>query len=196
MAHPPSAPECPSAPGAPCAPGAPGTPQDAVPPAPTFARDGAPARQRLLNAAALVLIILVAIAGYRLSPTSASQGEITLSPEPGCNLHRGPCDVAWGGGRIALSITPRPVPLISPIRIEVRTSGFRPASIEADIAGIGMDMGLNRPTLQPEGDGLHAAGTTLPVCITGVMAWELTLLIDTETGRLRIPFRFSTPEGS
>jgi hypothetical protein len=33
------------------------------------------------------------------------------------------------------------------------------------------------------------------VCITGAMQWELTLLVETTTEQILIPFRFSTPEG-
>ncbi len=152
------------------------------------------ARQLLLSAGTFLLLAIIVLAGYRLSPTSAGYAVINLPADPGCNLHRGPCEAVWGGGRVTLSITPRPIPLISPILIAVETSGLAPLTVHADIVGIGMDMGPNRSALAPTGGGRFVGETTLPVCITNMMAWELALLIDTATGRLRIPFRFSTPE--
>lgn len=152
-------------------------------------------RRRLIDAIALLALALVGIVGYKLSPLNGPPVETRLAPAPGCNLHRGPCTVAVGGGSLEVSLTPRPVPLIKPIRIQVRATGFRPARMDADFAGVGMNMGFNRPQLQPQEDGSYLGETTLPVCVTGTMRWELTLLVATEAGHFLAPFRFDTPEG-
>jgi hypothetical protein len=153
-------------------------------------------RKLLIDLIAMLTIGLVAIVGYKLSPLISPAAETRLAPDPGCNLHRGSCSVSVAGGRLELSLSPQPVPLIKPIRIEVRTRGISLRRIDADFAGIGMNMGFNRPQLLPQGSNVHVGEATLPVCITGTMRWELTLLLETGSGLFSIPFRFDTPEGA
>ncbi|MBK8386631.1 MAG: hypothetical protein IPL11_13745 [Candidatus Accumulibacter sp.] len=53
-------------------------------------------------------------------------------------------------------------------------------------------MGYNRLQLErQEGSSDHFVGMlSLPVCITGSMEWEATLLIDTNGAIVAVPFRF------
>ena len=152
-------------------------------------------RRILIDIIAMLLIGLVVVVGYKVSPLLSPKADLRLEPEPGCNLHRGTCSVTLGSGKVEISISPQPVPLIKPIQIEVRTIGVDVHRIDADIAGIGMNMGYNRPQLLPVGEHTYRAETTLPVCITGMMNWELTLMVDTTTDYVLIPIRFTTPEG-
>jgi hypothetical protein len=149
----------------------------------------------LVDLITILSIVLIGVVGYKLSPLLVPKADRTVLPAPNCNLHRGYCTVVLGSGKLTLSLTPRPIPLIKPIQIEVKVDGVEVRRIDADFAGIGMNMGLNRPQLQPQGNGQFLANTTLPVCITGTMQWELTLLVETTTEQILIPFRFSTPEG-
>jgi hypothetical protein len=97
------------------------------------------------------------------------------------------------GHRLEIRINPQPVPAIKPISLEVRAPHTDIRRIDADFAGIGMNMGMHRPQLINQGDGSYRAETSLPVCITGSMEWELTLLVETTTEHVLIPFRFTTP---
>lgn len=152
-------------------------------------------RRILIDIIAMLLIGLVTVVGYKLSPLLSPKADIRLEPRPGCNLHRGSCTVALGSGELEISISPRPIPLIQPIAVDVQATGVEIQRIDADFAGIGMNMGYNRPQLVATGGGRYRAETTLPVCITGTMDWEMTLLVDTGTDHVLIPFRFTTPEG-
>jgi hypothetical protein len=78
------------------------------------------------------------------------------------------------------------------IEVRVTTSGFAPGRVEVDFAGIEMNMGLNRPELAARGGGRFAGQVTLPVCITGAMDWQATVLIETGGARIAIPYRFSS----
>jgi hypothetical protein len=42
------------------------------------------------------------------------------------------------------------------------------------------------------GNGLHAAEVMLPVCITGQMDWQATVLIEAGSRRIAIPFKFAS----
>jgi hypothetical protein len=154
----------------------------------------------------MLLVVLIGVVGYKLSPLLGSTADIRISPPGNCNLHRAPCVVEFDNGRLELSLSPQPIPLIRPITIKVRTTGIDVRRIDADFAGIDMNMGINRPQLLPVSgsdptgpsgafrEGRFQGETTLPVCITDSMNWELSLLVETRTGSFLIPFRFTIPD--
>lgn len=147
----------------------------------------------LIDVIGLELIALIVIVGYKLSPMLLPKADITVQPDPVCNLQREACSVTLpSGGTVTLSMGTRPVPLVKPFEVEVATSGFLPARVEVDFAGIDMNMGLNRPQLAARGEGRYVAEVTLPVCITGNMDWQTTVLVETGSERVAIPYRFST----
>jgi hypothetical protein len=147
----------------------------------------------LIDVIGMELIALVVIVGYKLSPMLLPKADVTVQPDPVCNLQREACSVTLpSGGQVSLTMGTRPVPLVKPFEVQVATSGFAPARVEVDFSGIGMNMGFNRPQLAARGAGSYAAEVTLPVCITGHMDWQATVLIDTGSERVAIPYRFST----
>ena len=147
----------------------------------------------LIDVIGLELIALVVVVGYKLSPMLLPKADITVQPDPVCNLQSEACSVTLpSGGNVRLSMGTRPVPLVKPFEVEVATSGFSPARVEVDFAGIDMNMGLNRPQLAARGAGNYVAEVTLPVCITGNMDWQATVLIEAGIERIAIPYRFST----
>jgi len=149
----------------------------------------------LMDLIGLELIALVVIVGYKLSPMLLPKADVTVLPDPVCNLQREACSVALpSGGKVTLAMGTRPVPLVKPFELQVTTSGFSPTRVEVDFAGIDMNMGLNRPQLVARGEGSYAAEATLPVCITGHMDWQATVLVEAGSERIAIPYRFSTGE--
>lgn len=146
----------------------------------------------LIDVIGVLLIALVMVVGYKLSPILMPKADVTLQPDPGCDLNRQRCAVSLpGGGRVELSSKVQPIPMVKPFQVMVVTSGIEPARVEVDFTGIDMNMGLNRPELRAEGEGRYTAEVTLPVCITGNMDWQATLLIETASQRIAIPYRFS-----
>ena len=149
----------------------------------------------LIDIIGLELIALVVVVGYKLSPMLLPKADVTVLPDPVCNLQREACSVSLpSGGNVTLAMGTRPVPLVKPFEVQVATSGFAPARVEVDFAGIEMNMGYNHPELSARGTGSYAAEVTLPVCITGSMDWQATVLIETGSERVAIPYRFSTGE--
>ncbi|HRH13689.1 MAG TPA: hypothetical protein PK225_04985 [Azonexus sp.] len=141
----------------------------------------------------ILLIALVVVVGYKLSPLLLPRADVVIQPDPACNLQRQTCAVTLpSGGRVELSMAPRPIPMVRPFEVQVTTSGFAPGRVEVDFAGIDMNMGLNRPGLAARGDGRFSGLVTLPVCITGAMEWQATVLIETGGERIAIPYRFSS----
>jgi hypothetical protein len=157
-----------------------------------MARTGPVNRKILIDVIGILLIALVVVVGYKLSPLLLPQADVVVQPDPACNLQRQGCRVVLpSGAGIELAMGTRPVPMVKPFMVEVTASGFAPQRVEVDFAGVDMNMGLNRPQLMARGNGLFTAEATLPVCITGAMDWQVTVLVEHGGERIAIPYRFS-----
>lgn len=149
----------------------------------------------LIDLIGIELIALVVVVGYKLSPMLLPKADVTYHPDPACNLQRQACGVSLpSGGKIELEMATRPIPLVKPFPVKVAVSGMTPSRVEVDFTGIGMNMGFNRPVLAALGEGRYAAEASLPVCITGHMDWQATVLIESGNERIAVPFRFTSGE--
>lgn len=150
-----------------------------------------PGNNLLVDCAVVLALVLVGVVGYKLSPLLMPQADVVGEPDPACDLHRAPCTARLpGGGRLEFSVTPRPIPVAAHIEIAVEIAGRSAGRVEVDFAGVSMNMGFNRPTLTAAGAGRYTAQTSLPVCVTGRMTWQATVLIEAEGMRIAVPFRF------
>lgn len=150
-------------------------------------------KKLLIDVIGILLIALVVVVGYKLSPLLLPRADVVIQPDPACNLQRQACAVKLSsGGSVELSMGTRPIPMVKPFEVRVMASGIAPGRVEVDFAGIDMNMGLNRPELAARGDGRFVGQVTLPVCITGAMDWQATVLIETGGERIAIPYRFSS----
>lgn len=147
----------------------------------------------LWRAAALLAAALAATAAVKLAPPLNPPQEISLPPDTVCDLNQGPCAAQLpGGGRLEFAVEPRPVPVLRPLRLQVRATGFKAGSVEVDFAGVDMKMAFNRPRLEPVEDGLFTGQTSLPVCVRDKMDWQATVLVESDGRRIAVPFRFET----
>lgn len=145
----------------------------------------------LVDSAMILTLILIGVVGYKLSSFIMPKADITAQPDPGCDLHRSACAAALpGGGRITLALTPRPIPVTIPLEMAVELDGVAADRVAVDFAGVSMNMGFNRPSLAPAGSGRYVGQATLPVCVTGRMVWQVTVLVEAGSQRIAVPFRF------
>lgn len=148
-------------------------------------------RSLLVDSAMILTLILIGVAGYKYSPLLLPKADVTVSPNPGCDLHVRACSATLpAGGKLDFAVTPRPIPVTAPLELLVELDGLEADKVAVDFAGVDMAMGFNRPTLAATGPGRFSGQTTLPVCITGRMVWQATVLIDTGRTRIAVPFRF------
>ena len=147
----------------------------------------------LIDFAILLALVLIAATGYFYSPLLLPKSDVTADPDPGCDLQQQACAATLpGGGRVELSITPRPIPTLKNLVVDVRVSGIVAKQVAVDFTGVGMSMGYNRAPLQAT-DADHFTGSAnLPVCITGAMPWQSTVLLDTDRLHITVPFRFAS----
>ncbi|MDD2884184.1 MAG: hypothetical protein PHT48_03955 [Dechloromonas sp.] len=140
----------------------------------------------------LLLIALLIVVGYKLSPLLQPQVDRSL-PLAACDLQQTACDLDLGGGaRLHLDVGKRPVPLVQPFAVRLQVEGMAAKSAVLDFTGVDMNMGINRFDLQPAGAGLFEGSASLPVCVSGQMLWQLQVVIHSDRERLAVPFRFVT----
>jgi hypothetical protein len=153
-------------------------------------------RQLLIDAVIALAMVLVALIGYKLSPLFLPQADTIAAAASGCDLQRGPCAATLPDGRrIELSVTPRPIPMVRPLTVEVNLTGVAADKVEVDFAGATMNMGYNRRTLTAAAGGRYVGTATLPVCITGAMTWRATVLAQTGRERVAAAFDFDSAPG-
>ncbi len=141
----------------------------------------------------ILLIALIGVVGYKLSPLLLPKSDVTVQPTPGCDLHHQACGADLpGGGRVELSFATRPIPMVTPFQVMVQVKDVVVRQVEVDFAGVDMNMGLNRPRLADQGQGRFAGEASLPVCVTGAMDWQATVLLETDKERIAVPFRFAS----
>ena len=140
--------------------------------------------------AILIAVIVLGAAGYWLAPLLLPKTDVVL-PLSACNLNAGPCTIELpSGGTVEVAIDPRPIPALKTLRLLAIEKGAKVDKIEIDFAGVDMKMGYNRPLLENLGEGRFAGQGNLPVCISGKMPWEATVLIESGRTVIAAPFRF------
>lgn len=152
-----------------------------------------PARsRRKLALDALVLLAVAALGAlaYFAAPMLAPRTDVAL-PLSSCKLGDGPCRIDLPeGGSAEFEISPRPIPALKPLQLTVTVRGSTVRKVEIDFAGVDMQMGFNRPQLAGGNDGRFTGQASLPVCVTGSMPWQATVMIDTGSSVIAAPFRF------
>lgn len=148
-------------------------------------------RPRLVTVTMIAALIALGVAGQHFSPLLLPKSDVTAVPEAGCDLQRRACSASVAeGGQVTLSITPRPIPFLQPLRIDVDTRGIEARKVEVDFAGASMNMGYNRTPLVAAGADRHSGEASLPVCVSGSMTWIATVVIETDRQRIAVPFHF------
>ena len=144
-----------------------------------------------VNLAMFAALIGIAFLGQKFSPLLLPKADLTGIVEPGCDLQKRACVASLpDGGRLEFSITPRPIPFLQALRVEVAVTGPRPGKVEVDFSGASMNMGYNRSELAITTPGSYAGQASLPVCVSGSMAWVATVIVETDGKRISVPFRF------
>jgi hypothetical protein len=148
-------------------------------------------RSHLLNLAMVAALLATAIIGHRFSPLLLPKADVTGVAEPNCDLQRRACPATLpDGGRLELSITPRPIPFLQALRVELTIAGIEAKKVELDLAGATMNMGYNRSEFSATGPGRFAGEASLPVCVSGGMTWVATVIVHTDRQRIAVPYRF------
>jgi len=138
---------------------------------------------------AILAMLAIAALGVLWLP----RADVQVPPVDDCRLDRQPCTaVLPGGGRLEVALDPRPVTTSGPVRVGVTVDGLRAERVGVDFQGVDMNMGLHHLALAESGVGRFAGEMTLPVCVTGKMVWQATVLVAAERKNISVPFRFES----
>jgi hypothetical protein len=150
-------------------------------------------RKSLLVASAVLAVTGSGLAGFLLWQWAQPPRLVNGTVQNGCDLNLGPCLATFpGGGVLRVNVTPRPIPLLTPVTVEVQVSGLSAESVDIDLNSPDMYMGYNRHTLAPRNDGRFVGRTVLPVCVRDRMLWQLQVTARTRQGALGARFEFET----
>jgi hypothetical protein len=148
-------------------------------------------RSTATTLAMLALLLGIAVAGHYFSPLLLPKTDLQARPDPACDLQRQACTAPLAdGGRVELSILPRPIPILTPLQVVVAIGGAKAQKVEIDFAGETMNMGYNRVALSSTDGNRFVGEASLPVCVSGGMNWVATVLIETDRQRIAVPYRF------
>lgn len=91
-------------------------------------------KKLLIDLIGILLIALVVVVGYKLSPILLPRADVVVQPDPSCDLQRQACGEAQpAGGSVELEMGTRPVPMVKPFELRVTTGGFAPGRVEVDL---------------------------------------------------------------
>ena len=145
------------------------------------------------TAQAGILLLVLALAGYFLARQFAGYSDVARQVSVDeCDLGAGACVSELDGMRVAVSIGPRPIPLMQPLRVQVELDGAEYLPERLDITGLNMEMGLNRTVFEP-GQGSRWVGETiLPICSQRPMHWRAVLRLQGAGGPVELVYQFHT----
>ena len=147
----------------------------------------------LWTTVALLCLVLLLAVSYKLKDMLKPNVAVKAALDESCDLRKGPCTSNLpGGGQVSLSISPKTIPILRPLQIDVKVDGVDVSKAEVDFTGLGMDMGYNRPNLEPVEKNHYMGKAILPVCVRSRMDWEAKVLLETDRGLIMAPFRFFT----
>lgn len=147
----------------------------------------------LWSAGGLLLAATAGLAIYKSWSLLFPEIIFSVPLDSECDLRAGSCESKLPQvGSVSLSIEPRSIPVVKPLKFEVRIQGRQVERVEIDFAGVDMNMGFNRPILEKRQNGLFEGKGMLPVCVRDVMEWEAKVLLHTDQGLISVPYRFIT----
>jgi hypothetical protein len=156
-----------------------------------------PAGECVLCAIAGALLAALAVAILVKFMLFAPPKFTALPLDETCSLSSGTCAVQLpDGGRLEFALGPRPVPLLKPLNLELRVAGSSARAVEVDFSGVNLPMAFNRANLSAGGAGRYDGQTSLPLCSSGRMTWNATVLLEDGKRRIYVPFRFETERGN
>lgn len=95
-----------------------------------------------------------------------------------CNLRHEACSIALeDGSTMTLDITPRGIPLMTPLTFSLTTTGIDTDTLPMKIYATNMDMGIHRFTFKKDKTGHYKATGILPTCIEGGMIWRAEIVL-------------------
>lgn len=146
----------------------------------------------LITSGILVLVLLV-VAYYKNQLAQQQNVVASALPDKTCTLQQSECRVRFANGQeVSFEISPRPIPLVSQLDLNVQVKGLDAKGVKVDFQGTTMNMGPNMVSLNSQSAGKFKGKGMLPVCVRNSMEWKAEVLVQTPDGTYSAPFIFVT----
>lgn len=147
----------------------------------------------LWSVVALLLIALIAVAGYKYCEHRRGTIIATAPLDSTCMLNTQRCTSTLPGGSSAsLAIAPHPIVAATPMQLSLTLEGIEAEEVEIHFRGESMNMGLSQFILTQQTGGNFSGEAVLPVCVRNSMIWIADVFVATPQGKIAFPFRFET----
>ena len=152
-------------------------------------------RAGLIDLVGLLLTVLALLVAYKLT-RPAPAIPVTDLPAASCDLQHETCRLMLPGGQsLTLRIDGHPARPNQPFVIEAQSDNTVLRPLEVSMRGIEIDMSSSAQPFQADGNGAYQATTTLPICTVKRMTWEVSVILQAGSERLRWPLFLTTESG-
>jgi protein SCO1 len=147
--------------------------------------------QRGFVSARLALGLAVVVGASMALWVALKRPAPSVAEQP-CDLNEGPCRASLeGGASVEVTVQPRPIPLLKPLRIEARFAGGRASDVVLTATSETMDMGVTKVPLLLAGEAF-VGEASLPVCASDTLRWTARLDFVLDGAPRTATLRFST----
>jgi hypothetical protein len=123
----------------------------------------------------------------------AHETTIPLALNTPCDLSSGGCQASLNNKTVSLNITPKPIPIMQPIQVDIDTTDFESLSeVGINVEGVNMFMGYQVASLSPTSAHHWQGSFILPICTQTQMQWKATLTLRSSQGIFQAEYPFNT----
>lgn len=150
---------------------------------------------KLLGGRSLFVLVVAVTVGmasaFLLAGLPAVWWVTSVEADATCDVWQRDCAVVLPNGAHAeLAFAPPPSPANTPLPLRLTITGMTVAQVDAEMAGVSMNMAETKTQLTPEGSGRFGGELMLPICASGPMDWQAHLLVQGSWRSYRLTFRF------
>ena len=152
---------------------------------------------RIAWISAVLALACLAVVIYKIQAAQALPSGVETLAVPPCDpAQAAQCESPLPqGGRLVFLIRPQPVRPLEKLQLSVRLIDFQAQRVEIRLDGVDMSMGDYRTELLNSA-GEFSGHAILPVCVSGTMTWQATVIVHGDAGAVALPFRFMVPARS
>ena len=110
-----------------------------------------------------------------------------------CDLNQSPCVVDSRWGKVHIEVSPRPIPVLTPINVTLKTPHAASIRGALTLNGTEMDMGPNNAALKYIAPETLQGQATIPICLTGAMQWRMNVQLSDSAASETLSFTFTAP---
>lgn len=155
-------------------------------------------RTKFIKIFVIELLMVTLIGGYFFFDSSdvykwwvGSTNFVTCKDN--CNLNQNACTVTLSNGNaLEFEIIPKPIPLMQPLTLRLRTTHVDTPFIEVKLFATNMNMGFHTFKLYQKNDGIYEGEGMLPTCVVGDMKWQANIIINQPSQSVGAIFNFQT----